>query len=142
MIGFEKIVQKEFNKARERKWHRMYIAIDFHDVLFVSNYKSEITLPVSEAIPALQYLSARKDIILIVYTSTSEEAYEKYKNILKMYDVKFQYLNSNPLEVGNEYADFSKKFYFNILLDDKAGFDWKTDWTTIMDAIKKEPLLN
>ena len=141
MLSIEKIVQREFAKARERKWRRIYIAVDFHDVVFVSNYKNEVLLPVSEAVPALQYLSIRQDIVLIAFTSTSEKAYEQYRNVLNMHNINFQFLNSNPLETGNEYADFSKKFYFNIMLDDKAGFDWKTDWTAILEAIKKEPQL-
>ena len=32
---------------------------------------------------------------------------------------------------------FEKKFYFNILLDDKAGFDPETDWSVIKEYLNK-----
>ena len=53
--------------------------------------------------------------------------------MLHFYGIKFDYINENPLEVNSELSDFSKKFYFNILLDDKAGFYPKEDWQIVLD---------
>lgn len=51
-------------------------------------------------------------------------------DVLKRYDLKFHYINSNPECPSTELCDFSEKFYFNVLLDDKAAFVEK-DWETI-----------
>lgn len=48
-------------------------------------------------------------------------------------------VNSNPDEKDTKTGDFSKKFYFNILLDDRAGFQPETDWLEICRIIDSFP---
>jgi len=53
--------------------------------------------------------------------------------------INFDFVNKNPSENNTSYADFSKKFYFNILLDDKAFFE-PSDWVEISEWIKTREL--
>jgi hypothetical protein len=52
---------------------------------------------------------------------------------LASHGIHVDHYNCNPDEKNTPYADFSLKPYFNILIDDKAGFDPNTDW----DGIRK-----
>ncbi len=38
----------------------------------------------------------------------------------------------------NDICDFTKKFYFDILLDDKAGFEPELDWLAIANHVARE----
>jgi 2-methylcitrate dehydratase PrpD len=76
----------------------------------------------------LSYLSAQDDVILILWSSSHETEIAKVREWLETFKINIQFINENPLEDNTEYADFSKKFYFNVILDDKAGFDPSVDW--------------
>ena len=53
-------------------------------------------------------------------------------------DIKFDYLNENPECLTESHqGDYSKKFYFNLLLDDRAGFDYTTDWNILVETIER-----
>ena len=43
----------------------------------------------------------------------------------------------NPEIESNRYANFTKKFYYDILLDDKAGFE-PNDWFEIYNFLSKK----
>ena len=46
-------------------------------------------------------------------------------------------MNENP-ECGNtSYADFTRKPYFNIMIDDKAFFQPRTDWVLTEIALEE-----
>ena len=55
---------------------------------------------------------------------------------MKLNNINFDYINENPEINSNKLSDFSKKFYFNIGLDDKCGFDAEQDWLDIYNYIK------
>lgn len=136
-MNIEKVIDREFLKAKKRDWNAIYIVVDIHDTVFKSTYASSNEKEFyPNAKEALKYLSERKDIILICWSSISEEIYKReYLPIFESEKIKFQFLNENPLEKNTSYADFSKKFYFNLLLDDKAGFDPFTDWQLVHNTI-------
>ena len=72
----------------------------------------------------------------LAYTSTPEDhVSELCRDIYKYCGINFTYINDNPEYIGNDYADFSKKFYYNILLDDKAGFEGETDWLLVKNEL-------
>ena len=143
MHQLERIIEREFQKAKERRWDCIYIVVDLHETVFKSTYK--LTQPefFPHAKETLQYLSTRKDIVLICWSSLSPKQFnEQYLPVFLQSRIIFQFLNENPLEKNTDYADFSKKFYFNILLDDKAGFNPYEDWQIVHEAILSKPQLN
>ena len=128
--GIIKAVDKAFRAKKERAWNRLYWSIDLHDTIMTATYKKNNTgskiFP--DAIPVLRTLSKMEDQVLILWTSSYKEPADKVLSDLRKLNINFDYFNENPLEPNNALCDFSKKFYFNILLDDKAGFDPEIDW--------------
>jgi len=128
-----KAIEKSLRVAKERGWDKTFWAIDIHDTITESNYVvGEITTkfaPMAEEV--LKYLSTRKDICLILYTCSYKKEIKKYQDFFKSKDINFQYVNKNPEVANMSYGYFKDKMYFNVLLDDKAGFDKEKDWKKI-----------
>lgn len=110
-----------------------YIAVDLHGTIFAP-HKGKKNKDILKYIPfakeALQQLSKNEDIKIILFSSTYEENSQKYIDKLASDGIKIAYFNENPEVESNEYADFSKKFYFDVLIDDKCGFR-EEDWQEI-----------
>lgn len=123
---------KEWKKKTERKWDRFYVAIDLHDTIFRSNYNGLSVDVIPEAIPALKLLSKNPEICIILSTGSYAADIEKYIQHLNEHDINVDYVNENPEVPSNELSDFSKKYYFNLFFDDKAGFI-DSDWKTVRD---------
>lgn len=143
-----KSISEIFNRAYDRilkgGYSYLYVAIDVHDTVLmkskcrvvVNGEVCEVSLPNAgtecffpKAKEVLQQMSKCDTIRIILYTSSSSEEISKYLGIFKRSNIRIHAVNSNPDVVSEvQYADFSSKFFFDILLDDKAGFDPKTDW--------------
>jgi hypothetical protein len=123
-------VQKEV-----RKWEKLYWAIDLHDTVITGKYNkfnqgSEL-LPGAKKV--LDYLYDHGSHKTILWTSSYKEA---ALDTCRRFHVKFHYFNENPECPSTELCDFGSKVYFNVLLDDKAGFDAiNGDWFEIYDAL-------
>ena len=124
-------LRKEWIKKNDRGWDRLYIAVDLHDTLVASNYDGLAQNFYPQGIDCLKMLSQRDDIVLILWTSSYGKDSMAYTMKLKEYGIDIKYINCNPLEENTKTGDFSRKFYFNILLDDKAGFVAETDWDVV-----------
>lgn len=128
----------EFEKARNRSWDKFYVFVDLHDTVLAPSYtKNDISRTFHDgAISCLQYMSNRPDIILILFTSSKEGHIEQYQKMFEELGIHFQYVNENPEQVNTFYADFTKKPYMSLLLDDKAGFNPKMHWRLLMNAFE------
>lgn len=129
-----KAIERAYAVMEERNWDTVYWAIDLHGVCFPSTYEQGSYKFVNHyAREALQRISARPESRIILWSSChpSEQA-----DIIKFFaeqGVRVSYFNENP-EVSNTHTgDFTKKFYFSVLLDDKAGFDPEVDWELVSD---------
>lgn len=136
-------LQFEFEKARKRGWKKVYIFVDLHDTALEPSYNGgDISRKCFEgAIECLQEFSKRNDVILVLYTSSKEDHIEEYRKFFAQFGIHFTYVNENPDQENTAYADFAKKPYMNLILDDKAGFDPKVHWKLLLDAIKEIPEL-
>lgn len=130
-----KWIEKMFKYSFSKEWYETYWAIDVHGVIFRPNHRRNSRY--AEFYPfakeTLQILSNRPDIVLIMFTSSYPEEVIYYNNILKENGIIFKYINDNP-EIDSSKGNFGfydKKFYFNVLFDDKAGFDPETEWEQI-----------
>lgn len=138
----ERQVFKAFDLMRKRGWDAIYWAIDLHDTCIVSNYNAN-DLP-TDFLPGakevLRRISKRPDCRLIMYTCSYPHEIVKYLKFFEEHGIHFSYVNKNPEVPDTAFGFFQDKFYFNILLDDKAGFDGESDWFVIdkaLDAIDK-----
>ena len=88
----------------------------------------------------LQLLSKDPNIKLILWTSSTNQAALDYGVVFNRNKIYFDYLNCNP-EVERqptdpETLDLSSKYYFNVGIDDKFGFEPETDWKTIYEYLR------
>jgi hypothetical protein len=122
-----------FRKAYKKKWYETYWAIDLHGTIIKPTYNGTEVEYYHYAKECLQILSKRKDIKLILWTCSHPHEIKEYINTFIKDNIVFSYINENPEIVSNQgdYGYYDDKFYFNILFDDKAGFDPEKDWETI-----------
>lgn len=138
LTGIELSIIRALQLKKKRGWDKIFFAIDLHDTITWSSYtKNEAAEKefFPYAIDALQVLSERKDVVLILYTSSYSEYLKDYLDTFTQNGIYFKYLNENPECPSTDIGDFSKKFYFNVLLDDKAGFNPILDWKKIHNLI-------
>lgn len=73
---------------------------------------------------------------IILWSSSYAEPMNEVVKYLTSRGVRVDYVNENPECPSTEICDFSKKLYFDVLLDDKAGFDPDSDWECIYEKLK------
>ena len=61
---------------------------------------------------------------------------KKYLEYFKSCDIHFDYVNKNPEVTNAGYGFYDHKPYFNVLFEDKAGFDPFTDWKKVIELTK------
>jgi len=132
-----KVFKKAMITYRERGWDTLYVAIDMHDTICKSTYREDnIINYYPHAKDILQKMGRIPFIKTILYTSTPDKRIKEYLEMFAKDDIKFDFINSNPDVENTAYGDFSIKPYFNVLMDDKAGFDPENDWLVLVDYFK------
>ena len=87
--------------------------------------------PPKEAIEVLRWLSNRDDMVITIWTLLNGKSYHRLKNNFKYkYGINFDNYNG-----GRDSYHCSSKPIFDILLDDRAGFDIDSDWKVIKDTL-------
>jgi len=134
-------IDKMFKHAREHQWYETYWAIDVHGTILIPTFRKNSFdsdfYPFAKE--ALQIITKRRDIILILSTSSYPEEIEHYMKVFKENDIHFKYVNENP-EIDSEKGNFGyykDKYYFNVLIDDKAGFVPEIEWHLIYKLMQK-----
>lgn len=134
-----KHIDKVFKLKKEKGWKYIYIVVDVHGTILKPSHSTSESLfefyPF--AIESLQKLSKREDVCLIMHTSSYEYKIKKYDEIFSDLGIKFKYINFNPEIKSNEFACFNEKFFLDIGIDDKYGFDANTEWKEIFDYLEK-----
>ncbi len=125
------------NHAKERKWDKTFWAFDIHGTILKPNYRRDSisTEFYPEAKEVMQMLSKRTDIVRILYTCSYPHEIEQYLEYFSKHEIHFHYVNQNPEIANGGYGYYQDKFYFNVLMDDKAGFDGDTDWIEIKKTL-------
>lgn len=136
MSSIISVVKKSFDAISE-KYPMVFWNIDLHGVCFKSNYVNNEHLWVNdECINALKEISKNKDSRIILWSSCYPEEQIKIKHFMESHGITVDFFNENPLTKNTHYGDFSQKYYFSILLDDKAGFEPNKDWRQIYNYVK------
>jgi len=129
--------------AFSRKWDTLYWCVDVHGTIIVPNWnKDQLPLdcyPLSlTALKKIKSFSKFRNV-LILSTSSHPKEIGDYMQFFLEHGVEFDYINSNP-EVATNKGDFGyyeDKYYFNIMLEDKAGFDPYSDWHAIITLLNE-----
>lgn len=133
-------IANSFKTKKKRGWDRTFWAIDIHDTICKSTYKPNVSEYrfFKGAKKILQYLSKREDIVLILSTCSHGKAIFEIECWLAKNGIYFRYINCNPEVGNNKLSNFGDKYYFNVLLDDKAGFEGYRDWRLVEHELEKE----
>jgi len=131
-------IQNCITHAQEKNWEKMYWAIDIHGTVLKPTYKKGVlsTEFYPYAKETLQYISQRSNIVCILYTCSYPEEIVEYLKYFEASGIHFEYVNRNPDVCTGAYGYYDNKFYFNILFEDKAGFDPTTEWKAVLDLLQ------
>ena len=131
MIG--RAIENAFLHAKKKGWKKTYWAFDIHGTLVRPNHKANeiATEFYPNVIEVMQAISKRSDIVRILYTCSYPHEIVLYLDYFKKFDIHFDYVNENPEVTDGGYGYYKDKFYFNVLFEDKAGFDGEIDWLEI-----------
>lgn len=126
-----------FYRAKENNWDYIVVLVDIHDTIFKATYSKEDNYEyIGKAKDALQVMSARKDIKIILWSST----FSKVQYILKLDkdNIIVDAFNRNIDGIENtEIACFDEKPYFNVGIDNAFGFDPERDWDDIYNYLSQ-----
>lgn len=130
-------IEKAFRKKKDKGWDYLYWAIDLHDTIIKGRYTRMNDNPefYPYAKDVLQNLSNRTDTKLILWTSSHNKPIDDILKWFESQNIHFDFINSNLDCQSNNVQNFEKKFYFNILLDDKAGWSGDTDWKIVREEL-------
>jgi len=136
-----KAMQKAFDLAKERSWEKTYWAFDIHETIIIPNYKygdiPKEFYPFAKEV--MQTISNREDICLIMYTCSHPNEIKEYLKLFEENGIKFEYINRNPEVQSEGYGYYEDKLYFNVLFEDKTGFDANKDWINVKNKLAENP---
>jgi len=135
MKTWTQIITNTLDQQRVRRWSNVFWAIDLHDSVITGKYnrfnQGSTLYPYAKETLDLLYNSPIHRTTL--WTSSYKDSAQE---VIHRFDLKFHYFNANPECPNDELCDFGSKFYFNFLIDDKAGFDGNSDWEEIYNCLK------
>jgi len=124
--------------ANLKGWNKTYWAFDIHGTILLPTYKTNVLA--TEFYPyakeTLQLISKRKDIIKILYTCSYPHEIVSYLKFFESHEIYFDYANENPDVCAGAYGHYDRKIYFNLLFEDKAGFDPLTEWEKVYTLLR------
>jgi len=136
------VFEKAFRLKENRNWECIAVAVDLHGTVFVPTYSESLAKEFyPHAKECLQLLTKKKDVLMYMYTCSHFRDRVSTSSYLRLHDIAM-YIEAHEvmdkMEVkNNEFQDFVDKPYFNVLLDDKAGFDPDRDWVALLKYLKE-----
>ena len=127
-------IEQTFKLKAERNWDTLYVAVDLHGTIIKPTYDDNIEF-YPDAIEVIKWFNLRSDFKVILWTASYPTEVNKFLIEADKVGMRIDFINANPLEANSRKGCFDEKFYFNILLDDKAGFVGETDWTKIKNIL-------
>ena len=135
-----KAIDKALENAQQKNWDKTYWAFDIHETIVKPNWQVG-NIPKDfypHAKECLQLITAQKNITTLLFTCSHPHEIEEYLAFFKSNDIHFDYVNENPEVINLKYGNYDKKPYFNVLFEDKAGFDPVTDWQLVHALVNKK----
>lgn len=121
-------IKRAYDVMSERNWDTVYWAVDLHGTVLESNYETGGYQWINPNIPVyLRALNRLPETKIILWSSVHEADKEGVVAFFTEHGIKVDWFNENPEVTNTTTGNFDQKFYFSILVDDKAGFD-PSDW--------------
>lgn len=137
-MGLISYIEKVFNGLNNGSFKCIYIMVDVHNTILKPTFDKKETFEYFPyAKETLKLLSDNENIKLIMWTSSYDEKIQMYLKHFEENGIIFNFVNENK-EYGNvSFACFDTKFYYDIGIDDKFGFDAENDWEKIYNFLTK-----
>jgi len=140
MKKISEVLNHQIGIMGERGWDTIYVAVDWHDTMMKSTYTNSYgnydLYPYASEV--LQWMTHNGNIRLILYTCSHDDQIRKFTEImLDKHGIDFEFVNGNPEVQNTKTGNFDDKFYYNVLLDDKAGMNPHEDWLDLKYNIPK-----
>lgn len=124
----KEMVKKRW-KTELKKYGKLIIAFDFDYT--VHNYREEDNFAYDVVMQLLR--DWRPYAHFVVFTASPEERYPYIKNYLKENNIPYDKINEDILE-----RNYTRKIYYNVFLDDRAGLGETVEiLTEILEEIKE-----
>lgn len=125
--------------AKLKGWDKTYWAFDIHGTMLKPTFKTGVVstefYPYAKEV--MQMLTRQKNIVRILYTCSYPEEIVQYLKYFDGFSIRFDYVNENPDVCAGAYGHYDRKFYFNVLFEDKAGFDPLSDWKEVYELLNQ-----
>jgi hypothetical protein len=121
-----------------KHWEKVYWAFDIHGTILKPTFQRGVlsTEFYPHAEEAMRFITGQKDVVCILYTCSYPQEIEEYLKFFAARGIHFDYVNENPDVCAGAYGHYERKFYFNVLFEDKAGFDPMSDWEQDLALVK------
>lgn len=141
-------IQTMLTHAESKQWYETYWALDIHGTISVPDYRKGIKKNPAEpsrviyypyAKETLQLISqTRPDITLIITSSSYPNELQEYATVFAQDGIHIKYFNENPevTDAKGSFGFYDHKFYFNVMFEDKAGFNPEQDWEPIYNYLQ------
>lgn len=134
-----KYLDRLYRLKEERGFRVLYFMIDIHNTVLVPSYsRDESYTYFPYAKDVLQLLSKQENVRLIMWTSSHKEMISKYLEHFTSEGINFNYVNSNPEICNDSLRCLDTKFYYDVGIDDKFGFNALEDWKCIFDFLNEK----
>ncbi|NMM49902.1 hypothetical protein [Marinigracilibium pacificum] len=134
-----KAIIKAFDNAKKKNWDKTFWAFDIHETIIKPNWSAD-EIPTEfypRAKEAMQMITHRSDVTSILFTCSHPHEISKYLAYFEQNGIHFDHVNENPEVKSKKYGYYEKKPYFNVLFEDKAGFDPNSDWDQVIELLSK-----
>jgi len=129
-------INRAYNVMEERNWDIIYWAIDLHGVCLRSSYeRGNYEWINGKVLKGLKAIVSKKESKIILWSSAHSEEQQAIIEFFETQGIPIHAFNENPEILNTNTGDFSKKFYFSVLLDDKAGFDPDIHWDEVINYL-------
>ena len=129
-------IKNSYDQKVEKNWDTIFWMVDIHDTIIPGKYDIAQSFEFYEyAKEVLQFLSKQDDVCLLLYTCSHPSEISRMWGFFGCNDINFEYVNENPCVPDTELGNYKDKPYFNILLENKAGFE-PSDWKSIKELLE------
>jgi hypothetical protein len=128
-------LKKTFEDYKTKGWDRIFVLLDAHGTIIPSGTHDSFSFINPQCKEVLQWMSNRPEFRLILWTSSHPEEVFKLGDWLEEHKIDIDYINKNPEAKDTTRACFMWKPYYNMVIDDRAGFEPETDWAVIKNEL-------
>lgn len=133
-------VERAYKVTKERGWDTVYWAVDLHGTVLESNYEAGGYQFISQdVVDALRHISNLPETRIILWSSVHEHEWPAVAAFIREASICVDFCNHNPEVANSTHGCFDQKFYFSILVDDKAGF-CPSEWADVAAAVTQARL--